>query len=65
MYYLNSNVSFIQFDKVLKSDIYVDKSLMIEAVSSRIKTGNNYICITRPRRFEVKKICNRTIGEKL
>lgn len=51
MYYLNSNVSYIQFEKTLNSEIYVDKSLLIAAVSSKIKTGNNYICITRPRRF--------------
>jgi hypothetical protein len=51
MYYLNSNVSYVQFEKALNSEIYVDKSLLIEAISSKIRTGNNYICITRPRRF--------------
>lgn len=51
MNYLNTNVPYIQFEEALNSEIYVDKSLLIEAVSSKIKTGNKYICITRPRRF--------------
>lgn len=51
MYYLDNSVSYVQFEKALGSEIYVDKSLLIEAVSSKIRTGNSYICITRPRRF--------------
>ncbi|NBI73407.1 AAA family ATPase [Clostridiaceae bacterium] len=51
MNYLNTNRPGILFEEALNSKIYVDKSLLIEKVSDYIKTGDKYICITRPRRF--------------
>ncbi len=51
MYYLNTNAPMILFEEIRNSEIYVDKSELIELISKRIKTGNKYICITRPRRF--------------
>lgn len=51
MYYLNTDTAYVLFEKALNSEIYVDKSLMIEEISSKINTGDNCICITRPRRF--------------
>lgn len=51
MYYLNTSTPYIQFQKAINSEFYVDKSLMIEKISARIMTGNQYICVTRPRRF--------------
>ena len=51
MNYLNTNRPQILFEEALNSNIYVDKSLLIDKVSSHIKTGDKYICITRPRRF--------------
>lgn len=51
MYYLNTDTSFILFQKTRKSEIYVDKSLFIQQISKKIGTGAPYICITRPRRF--------------
>lgn len=51
MNYLNRNNPIILFQESLNSEIYVDKSMLIEKVSTKIKTGNKYICITRPRRF--------------
>lgn len=51
MYYLNTNVPYVLFQETLKSEVYVDKSMMIEMISSKIRTGNKYVCITRPRRF--------------
>lgn len=51
MYYLNTNAPMILFGEVRNSEIYVDKSKLIEQISKRIKTGNKYVCITRPRRF--------------
>ena len=39
------------FREMLKAKIYVDKTMMIDAVSSFIDEGNKYICISRPRRF--------------
>lgn len=51
MYYLNTNTQIILFQDTLNSEIYVDKSLLIEKISPMIRTNSKYICITRPRRF--------------
>lgn len=48
---LDTNISYTLFEEIVNSDIYIDKSMMIEQVSSRIRTSDKYICITRPRRF--------------
>lgn len=39
------------FKKSLNSDIYVDKSLLIEFTNHIINKKNQYICVSRPRRF--------------
>lgn len=51
MNYLNINTPWINFTKVLNEDIYVDKSLLIDALNAIIGRSSRYICITRPRRF--------------
>lgn len=51
MNYLNTNTQIIQFQKIAGSSTYVDKSMMIEKVSAQIMAQDQYICITRPRRF--------------
>ena len=39
------------FKRTLSADIYVDKTMMISVTNRYIDTGNNYVCISRPRRF--------------
>ena len=39
------------FKRALAADIYVDKSGMIGEINRFIDKGNNYICMSRPRRF--------------
>lgn len=51
MYCLNTKRPFVLFEQSVNSEIYVDKSLLIQQISSKIKTSNKYICVTRPRRF--------------
>lgn len=51
MNYLDTKTPMILFQNCLDSEIYIDKSLMIRQVSQNIRTGNRYICLTRPRRF--------------
>ena len=47
--YLNpSNVGFKQ---ILAADIYVDKTMMISQLNKFIDKCNQYICVSRPRRF--------------
>jgi len=51
MNYLNTGEPYLLFQKAVKNDIFVDKSMLIDAVSKRIGTNSGYVCITRPRRF--------------
>ena len=47
--YLNpGNENFVE---MINAKIYVDKTMMINAVNDLMKSGNKYICISRPRRF--------------
>lgn len=39
------------FKRALRSEIYVDKTYMIDYLNSVLDTDNAYVCISRPRRF--------------
>ena len=39
------------FKRTLAADIYVDKTMLISELNKFINKGNNYICVSRPRRF--------------
>ncbi|MCR5685533.1 MAG: ATP-binding protein [Lachnospiraceae bacterium] len=39
------------FAEVLRSDIYVDKTMMISVTNNIMDSGNKYICMSHPRRF--------------
>ena len=45
------NPDNIDFRRALNSEIYVDKSGLIELVNKIVDTQDRYICVTRPRRF--------------
>ena len=45
------NPGYENFRRTLASDIYVNKTMMIREINRFIDSGNNYICISRPRRF--------------
>lgn len=47
--YLNPDV--IKFTEAVDSDIYVDKTGLLEYTNSVLRTSQKYICISRPRRF--------------
>lgn len=47
--YLNPDNA--NFRRTLASPIYVDKTMMIKETNRFIDEGNNYICVSRPRRF--------------
>lgn len=40
-----------RFQTSLRSEIYVDKTLLIEQVNRRVRTEQKFICVSRPRRF--------------
>ena len=39
------------FRRALAADIYVDKTMMISVTNRFIDKANNYVCVSRPRRF--------------
>lgn len=45
------NPGYENFRRTLAADIYVDKTEMIHVINRFIDKGNNYICMSRPRRF--------------
>ena len=47
--YLNPNNA--GFKKTLAGNIFVDKSMLISELNKFIDSGNQYICVSRPRRF--------------
>ncbi len=51
MYYLNTKTPHSLFQMDVNSEIYVDKSMLIDKISTKIGTNSRHICITRPRRF--------------
>ena len=47
--YLNSGND--DFYEAIHSEIYIDKSMLIENTNKILKTKQKYVCISRPRRF--------------
>ena len=45
------NPSSIGFKRSLNSEIYVDKTGLIEKTNALLDTEQKFICISRPRRF--------------
>ena len=45
------NPGKVGFEKILAADIYVDKTMLISELNKFIDKGNQYICVSRPRRF--------------
>lgn len=40
-----------KFRRMIQSEIYVDKTGMIKYMNSVLDTAQNYVCVSRPRRF--------------
>lgn len=49
--YLNSRSAYTLYKSETEKPYFVDKSKMLEELFPLVQTGNNHICITRPRRF--------------
>jgi hypothetical protein len=56
--YLNSAAPYAAYKKVFNSPYFVDKSLMLSEIIPRINTTEQYVCITRPRRFGKSVMAN-------
>lgn len=49
--YLNSSKARTLYKSVLNTPYFIDKSLLLQELFPLVESGNQYICITRPRRF--------------
>lgn len=49
--YLNSRAAYTLYKSETEKPYFVDKTSMLEELFPLVRTGNNHICITRPRRF--------------
>ncbi|MCQ2514513.1 MAG: AAA family ATPase, partial [Ruminococcus sp.] len=47
--YLNQDN--ILFQEAVNSEIYIDKSMLIECANRKLRTSDKYMCVSRPRRF--------------
>ncbi len=56
--FVNSLIPFDAFSEMASEQYYVDKSMIIDELSSAINKVNKYICITRPRRFGKSVMAN-------
>lgn len=56
--YLNGITAYDAYKTVFSSPYFVDKTLMLDEIVSRIGTTEKYICITRPRRFGKSVMAN-------
>lgn len=45
------NPGNVDFQRVLNSEIYIDKSQLIEYTNKKLFTEQQFICVSRPRRF--------------
>ena len=53
--YLNSRKRYMLYRSEVLGDYFVDKSLLLQELFPLVERGNQYICITRPRR------CGKTV----
>ena len=56
--YLNNTSSYGAYRKVKNSPYFVDKTHILTKIIPRIETSENWLCITRPRRFGKSVIAN-------
>ena len=49
--YLNNKSAYTLYKSETEKPYFVDKSEMLKELFPLVETGNNHICITRPRRF--------------
>lgn len=47
--YLNPNSALL--DSAMRSEIFIDKSLIVRELNKFVNTENRFLCISRPRRF--------------
>lgn len=49
--YLNTNTPLENFKILTRSKFFIDKSMILKILNTKLEAFNRYICITKPRRF--------------
>lgn len=49
--YVNSKIAYTLYKSETTKPYFVDKTLILKELFPLVEEGNNYLCITRPRRF--------------
>ncbi|MCI6189563.1 MAG: AAA family ATPase [Clostridium sp.] len=49
--YLNTNTPLENFKILTRSKFFIDKSMILKNLNTKLETFNKYICITKPRKF--------------
>lgn len=49
--YLNSKTAYTLYKSETLKPYYIDKTMILKELFPLVEEGNNYLCITRPRRF--------------
>lgn len=49
--YLDSSIAYSLYKSEVQKPYFIDKSKMLEELFPLVASGNNFICVTRPRRF--------------
>lgn len=49
--YVNGNTAYTLYKSETRKPYFVDKSMLLKELFPLIEEGNDYLCITRPRRF--------------
>lgn len=55
---MNNKAAYTLYKNETKQPYFIDKSLILEELFPMVRTGNNHICITRPRRFGKSVMAN-------
>ena len=49
--YVNSKTAYTLYKSETVKPYFIDKTMILKELFQLVEEGNNYLCITRPRRF--------------
>ena len=49
--YVNSKTAYTLYKSEMSKPYFIDKTRILKELFPLVEEGNNYLCITRPRRF--------------
>lgn len=61
-FYLNNTRAYDLYNMEIAKSYFVDKSMILAELFPLVTSGNNHICITRPRRFGKTVMANMIVS---